>query len=462
VKKYGNEAIPWEMVFNPKEMQLVQRQRIDADYVSLRFPLGEYARKVAECRKEAQSVAGKDSGLDLAWKQHGNTFYGVLASPFHLVNNTVAANQITSMARARAFALSQALNSIQLITDGCTYRRDQIPAIPYSECRQNQANYPSHRAEIDGLISFRNPATIPTDPERFTAWYVEHAKRFFQVKGAEYASFFSSHQLVHKLTGKGKSATFDALACDGAGNYLKATRAEDGEHRVEEFKARSYGGASKKALQDRLLQIYRTDNLTELLPLVEDQELLSLARACREARAALEAGEDKVYLPLGLHKPRTMNYRIVKPSAFLYQTPAQRLAILKQIQNFEMEHGCGFEVLAFRRTYGGRRQGSVVCVLSAIDAVIQAGKCNLVSALNLKKAKELVATVALNRKDELEERKAQARQDLWEGMNAYRQLWKVSPTAILVTLDDLRNLKEQGQVLPIQSALIVVNPTAVR
>jgi hypothetical protein len=49
-----------------------------------------------------------------------------------------------------------------------------------------------------------------------------------------------------------------------------------------------------------------------------------------------------------------------------------------------------------------------------------------------------------------------------EGMNAYRQLWKVSPTAILVTLDDLRNLKEQGQVLPIQSALIVVNPTAVR
>src|SRR6185312_15150926 len=106
VEQYSRNTLPWQTVFDVKKMELIERQKIDADYVSLRLPLGDYCRQFTALRKEAQESEGKNSGLDLAWKQQGNTVYGVLASPHQVVNNAVAANIITGMARARAFALS--------------------------------------------------------------------------------------------------------------------------------------------------------------------------------------------------------------------------------------------------------------------------------------------------------------------------------------------------------------------
>jgi hypothetical protein len=374
VEQYSRDALPWQATFDVNKMELIERQKIDADYVSLRFPLGDYCRKFAEFRKAAQKEQGKNSGLDHAWKQQGNTVYGVLASPHHVVNNMVAANIITAMARARALALSQALNAIQTITDGCTYRRDEIPALTYAACLRRQPDYPIHRAESDGRIPFKEAATIPIAEDEFTAWYVEHAKRFFEVEGPDYTAFFSSHELSHKRTEQTHAATFDALACDGAGNYIKATITETGSYQIEECKARSYGKGSKTALQGWLLDVYRTDTLAELPPLTEDRELLSLLRACREAQTFLEDRQPLIYLPLGLHHSKIMNYRIVKASAFLFQTPKQHRSILKQMRKFEEKTGCGLEVLAMRRSYQGRRQGSLTDLLRVIETAIRQEK----------------------------------------------------------------------------------------
>ena len=38
--------------------------------------------------------------------------------------------RVTATARALAWALQLSLNGFQVITDGCTYRRDQVPAAP--------------------------------------------------------------------------------------------------------------------------------------------------------------------------------------------------------------------------------------------------------------------------------------------------------------------------------------------
>lgn len=449
VEQYSRDALPWQTIFDTEKMELIERQKIDADYVSLRFPLGGYCQQFAAFRKMAQETEGKNSGLDLAWKQQGNTVYGVLASPHHIVNNVVAANIITAMARARAFALSQALNAIQTITDGCTYRRDQIPTLTYTACVRRQPDYPIHRAESNGRIPFTDATTIPIAEDGFSAWYAEYAKRFFEVEGPEYTAFFSSHVLSHKRTEQSQAATFDALACDGAGNYVKATLTETGSYQIEDCKARGYGKESKTALQAWLLEVYRTDTLTELPPLTEDRELLSLLRACREAKVLLEDGLTLVYLPLGLACTKVMNYRIIKASAFLFETPRQRQAMLKQMRKFEEKTGCGLEVLAMRRSYQDRRQGSLTDLLRVIETAIRQGKTNLTAVLNLGRATDQVALHSTQRQDEIEKRKAQARANLRLRIDLSPWIWvgrEPYPTALLVTPEDLAHLRQDGQM----------------
>src|SRR5262249_61822783 len=121
------------------------------------------------------------NGGDLAWKVPANSMYGVLASSPLPTNNFVGANQVTAWARAEAFALSQALNAVQTITDGCTYRLDQIPACTYAECLRIKPDYPIRRAEAGDGIPFVDSATIPTDDNGYTSWYRQHVKTFFEI-----------------------------------------------------------------------------------------------------------------------------------------------------------------------------------------------------------------------------------------------------------------------------------------
>jgi hypothetical protein len=283
VKKYQTEELPWSASLDLERRELVRRETIDADYVTLKYPLGTFARRIGFFRKDAQRTEGKGSGLDLAWKQHANTTYGVLASPHLPTNNFVAANQITAHGRAEAFALGQALNAIQTITDGCTYRLDQVPACTFAECLRLKPDYPIRRAEDGDGIPFLDPATIPQDDGEFTLWYRDHAKRFFDAGGPEFHDLVGAHALEHKQTGTTGRIAFDALACDGSGNYLKLTR-DGGGWRVDDFAARSYGRRAKAALQDWLVRTYSTDRLMELAPVVEDVELLSFNRAAQRAR----------------------------------------------------------------------------------------------------------------------------------------------------------------------------------
>jgi hypothetical protein len=96
VARYAAEGLPWEEELDLDGLEQVRRTRIDAEYVSLRYPICEYAAKVGEFRAAARQAGGKGSGLDLAWKVHANSMYGVLASPHLPTSNFLAANQVTS------------------------------------------------------------------------------------------------------------------------------------------------------------------------------------------------------------------------------------------------------------------------------------------------------------------------------------------------------------------------------
>src|SRR5262249_39317136 len=140
-------ALPWEAVLDKERWEVVQRVPLRADHVALRLPLAEIAGRVKGYREEARQRGGKGGAEELAWKKHGNTLYGALACPHFATFNFVAANVLTATARSKAWALSQALNAVQTITDGVTYRRDQVPSCSYAECLERRPDYPVSRAE---------------------------------------------------------------------------------------------------------------------------------------------------------------------------------------------------------------------------------------------------------------------------------------------------------------------------
>jgi hypothetical protein len=436
VQRHRSETLPWRETLDLPGMRLVREELLDADYVTLKYPIWRYAQLVGEFRSQAQQQGGKGSGMDLAWKLHANTMYGVLASPHLPTNNFVAANLVTARARAEAFALGQALNGIQTITDGCTYRLDQVPACTFAECLRIKPDYPIRRAEEGDGIPFQDPKTIPQGDD-FTPWYREHVQRFLGVSGSDYDALFGTHALEHKQTGKTGSVVFDALACDGAGNYMKCTIGPEGRWQVQEFKARSYRDESKELLGPWMVETYSQDRLTELAPVTEDSQLLSLKQAAQKARKVLASGVPEVYFPLGLEDTRVLSYKALKASAFVFRTPKQRGAVLKQMQKFEKKHGVGLEVLALRRSYAGRKQGSLCGIAEDIYTMIREGKNNLTKVLNLNKLSKEVGQVKQKRLAEIDKRKREAEERLAQAIDARNLDRAALPTAHIVTANDV-------------------------
>nr|WKT08303.1 hypothetical protein [Mesostigma viride] len=84
--------------------------------------------KLADARarfKKEKSLSG--NAMQAMLKLISNATYGVIASPFFLVSNTVLANNITARARMGAWMLNKALHTRQSITDGGMYGLQTVP-----------------------------------------------------------------------------------------------------------------------------------------------------------------------------------------------------------------------------------------------------------------------------------------------------------------------------------------------
>ena len=412
VRQHQGNDLPWQAEIDLERYAIQTVEDIDDRYVSLAFPIGEYAERIGELRRQAQAESGRGSGADTAYKLQANTMFGVTVSPYFCTGNTVLGNQITSTARAAAYLMFLSLNGFQVITDGCSYRRDQIPACTFEECLEICPDYAVRRPDEHSGVPFIDPSEIPEDDEEFTDWYREHVCRFWQCSSEGFRDLLNIHPLEHKLTAGTESPSFDALGLDGSGNYWKCL--QDGDAwRAADAATRGYGRNSKLVLNDWIVDVYSSDNFTELPPVTEDLTLLKYKEAVQRAKRAHLEGYDEILLPLGFAFMKVLNYRIIKPSAFVFLNPNQSQAISRQMDRFRKENACGLEGLALRRSYGRRRQGSLADVAEAIYESVRAGEHDLTRRLNLTRGLDALAAMSRSRTEELARCKEAALQDLW-------------------------------------------------
>ncbi len=254
--------------------------RFGEDHVALRFDLGRLAGDLQALREKAK--ADENTAGEKGCQEAVNSLYGVLASRHLPTKNVVAANVVTATARALAFALPLSLNGVQVITDGCTCRRDQVPAGTLADCLTASPSYPIDRAGSAG--PHLDPSSIPEGGE-FTGWYRGHVQRFFRVVGPEYDALFALHGLVHKRCGPDDtgSEASDALCCDGSANHLKLASDGAGGWKPagglkDSLKARSFKRDDKALILDWFVRTYSTDAYVGP-PVTESKSLLAYKEA---------------------------------------------------------------------------------------------------------------------------------------------------------------------------------------
>jgi hypothetical protein len=428
MEQVASEQTPWSTTLDMRRLQKTLVEQLGEDHVALRFPIGELERKISELRQNARERFGKGSGVELTYKQHANTMYGVLASPLLSTNNVVAANVITATGRALAFFMHMSLDGIQVITDGCTYRRDQVPACSFAECLKRCPDYPINRQDFQG--PFLPPEDIPQNDADFTAWYRRHVMRFFGVKGPEYERLFALHAQEHKTAGDPPQTRFDGLCCDGSANHVKLV--EDGEGwRVVDIKARSYSKEAKEQLAPWLIDTYSHDSYVGQPPLVESGKLMTHKDAERVAHKALavqvadRAAEPTnpsplVYFPLGLAEQRVQTYKVIKLSQFVFRDPVQRKHYKRAMDKFVAKYGCGLELLTLRRKHGDRHQGSLEDLATALYQDIRSGGQNPTKAFNLSRTFRQLEQHRRMYMATLRNRRERLRTALYESINAHR------------------------------------------
>ncbi len=451
VRRHQRRKTPWAAKLDMEGLRQVTVEHFDSSYISLRFPVGLLAKHLIELRQEAKKKPGKEGKAESeSLKQQANTMYGVAASKYLATNNVVYANIITATARTLAYAMQLSLNGIQVITDGCTYRRDQVPAGTFADCLQVCKEYPMRRTEKK--LAFLDPASIPQDDAAFTAWYRKHVCRFFGVTGLDYERLFGIHALEHKKCGEPEQAAFDGLCCDGPANYVKLLR-DGATWKMADFKARGFSKEAKELLFPWMLDTYSKDCFQSPPPLTESEALVSYKDGRTLAKKALDTlkaalakrtGTSKplrIWFPQSLSRGQVRSYKVIKPSSFLYRMPGQRSKIEKEMEKFSEKYACGLELLALRRSHSGRRQGSLIDIATEIYDYIVSGDDKLSKKLNLTRPSNALKDVQRDYCAEMQRRKQALRKLLYREMNVR----KLTPAALLTGL-----IVEEGHAILVE------------
>jgi hypothetical protein len=380
---FRGEGPGWSQTFSESGFGITTHTRADEANVAIRVPVRNFAREVRKLRKQAREQYGKGHPLELAWKLIGNASFGVMASENLPTNNFLAANVITSTARACVWIMTQVLNGFQPITDGTVYRRDQIPAGTFAEVLEQLSDYPQHRAEAESDLGFLPVNLVPTEDAAFTAWYRKRAAAFFDTQNEDFCRLVSLHDFEHKLVmnkAGDKVMNFDAFIPFGVGDNIMLL-ADGDEWFVADVKLRSYGRESKAMIVDWILRTVQDDHYAlPPPPVAEETHLLRYKEAAIRVRSSLATIEE-VQFPLGYECRKTRKIALIRDSGFLFQSQKQWQTFKKAVAGFRNRTGSGLELLTLPAATGRRR--SITDLLSKIIRTIGTGSAKFNALLNL-------------------------------------------------------------------------------
>ncbi len=201
--------------------------QLSSDNACLVFPIGEYYKVVAELRAKMKK-AGEP--VQEILKLVLNSTYGILASLVMKVNNPVAANWITSCARAAAWRMTNALNGFNPITDGTAVNAKAIPfGMSFHEVL---AKYPHYLELYEPSIT--NDVVLNfNDAGDFNKLYMEHLEKFIGKR--DWLTQMYAYDLKDETDKDGNNYfNYQKHYNTNAGNYVK--HGEFGDS----FKCRSY------------------------------------------------------------------------------------------------------------------------------------------------------------------------------------------------------------------------------
>ncbi|MEO1559870.1 MAG: hypothetical protein AAFS12_09635, partial [Cyanobacteria bacterium J06632_19] len=194
-----------------KDLQKITVTKLSPANVTLVFPIGKYYKTVAELRGKMKSAGDPVQEI---FKLVLNSTYGILASLVMKVNNPIAANWITSCARAAAWRMTNACNGFNPITDGTAINSKAIPfGMTFHEVLKKYPDYlENYQPEIsnDVELNFKKESD-------FNEMYINHLEKF--IGKSDWLTQMYAYDL--KDEGDNKDYHYTKHYNTNAGNYLK-------------------------------------------------------------------------------------------------------------------------------------------------------------------------------------------------------------------------------------------------
>jgi hypothetical protein len=180
------------------------------------FDIGKHYQEIKKIRSEYKKAKNP---IQEIFKLTLNSTYGIMASLVLKINNPVAANWITSCARAAAWRMTNSLNGFAPITDGTGFNLNTVPfGMTFKEVLEKYPNYlieytPEIENDFDESITFSKS----TD---FQAIYINHLKSFLG-KSDWLVDMYGYELKDEKDAFKVEFFDFNTYYNTGAGNYIK-------------------------------------------------------------------------------------------------------------------------------------------------------------------------------------------------------------------------------------------------
>jgi hypothetical protein len=323
------------LYYNPVKVSTCGKSVIDNRYRGwCRVSIGEFIKPLLDKRmavKEMVKTNPKLKGMDTTLKLFINTMYGVIASPYFPIGNSVIANNITAKARVGAWMMAKPLNLFQTITDGGTYNCD---AVRYLNPKASQFRKPGFNIlyDCDKWCDKRKSRGYKSldikvdslDPWTNTEWFNLHGNCnkvgnvLDNIVITHINDFWSNYNLKldFEIEHKG-SNTATHLATYGKADYALKTIGDD----VIKFKIRGTRDLRDAASKGQLVRIHN-DNEDVYEPPITHPKYSILT--------ALIDGDDRIdfsHLTYHTTKLQTINGWLQSPNSQSFILPGQSYAL---------------------------------------------------------------------------------------------------------------------------------------